>query len=311
MARPGLSDDRWGHEPNFTNGRAAPTQNGLKKLGMSGRMVRCRFIRHPIALKVRFWGNEGTGMPFDEGRASTAASQALSDMLDMPWPWAASDVSRVLGRLCHAYGFTHGALSVFQGTETGQGELRAVASNWSDPFRDGFERLGLGRYSPVMRALKADPSPFVWDIESLFGYTPGGGEPADETVSFLLSCGHVHGLFLPVHGPGGLQGAGVFGGTHPISDIAARTELHCLTFTLFGILSACRLEENRSNNPLSHREMDCLRLAMLGKTSSEIGQSLGVSEHTVSQHLASATRKMNAANRTHAVAMAAQLGYLS
>ena len=57
--------------------------------------------------------------------------------------------------------------------------------------------------------------------------------------------------------------------------------------------------------------MDCLRLAMLGKTSSEIGQSLGVSEHTVSQHLASATRKMNAANRTHAVAMAAQLGYLS
>ena len=174
-----------------------------------------------------------------------------------------------------------------------------------------YRKLGDYKVSQIWyeRALKADPSPFVWDIESLFGHTPGG-EPADETVSFLLSCGHVHGLFLPVHGPGGLQGAGVFGGAHLASDAAAR-ELHCLTFTLFGILSACRLEENRSNNPLSHREMDCLRLAMLGKTSSEIGQSLGVSEHTVSQHLASATRKMNAANRTHAVAMAAQLGYLS
>jgi len=50
---------------------------------------------------------------------------------------------------------------------------------------------------------------------------------------------------------------------------------------------------------------------MLGKTSSEIGTILSLSEYTISQYLAAATRKVNASNRTHAVALAAQLGYLS
>ncbi len=50
---------------------------------------------------------------------------------------------------------------------------------------------------------------------------------------------------------------------------------------------------------------------MLGKTSSEIGTILKLSEHTISQYLTSATRKLDASNRTHAVALAAQLGYLS
>jgi len=80
---------------------------------------------------------------------------------------------------------------------------------------------------------------------------------------------------------------------------------------LFGMLAAARFEENRKNNPLSTRERDCLKLAMLGKTSSEIGTILSLSEYTISQYLAAATRKVNASNRTHAVALAAQLGYLS
>jgi LuxR family quorum sensing-dependent transcriptional regulator len=36
-----------------------------------------------------------------------------------------------------------------------------------------------------------------------------------------------------------------------------------------------------------------------------------LSEYTISQYLSSATRKVNASNRTHAVAIAAQMGYLS
>ena len=82
-------------------------------------------------------------------------------------------------------------------------------------------------------------------------------------------------------------------------------------FSFLGMLAALRFEENRRNNPLTLRERDSLRLAMLGKTSQEIGTILSLSEYTVSQYLTSAQRKLGASNRTHAVALAAQLGYLS
>jgi LacI family transcriptional regulator len=58
------------------------------------------------------------------------------------------------------------------------------------------------------------------------------------------------------------------------------------------------------DSPISTRERECLKWAAKGKTSWEISQILGVTESTIIYHLRNATRKLNAANRLHAVAKA-------
>lgn len=55
---------------------------------------------------------------------------------------------------------------------------------------------------------------------------------------------------------------------------------------------------------VSTRERDCLQWAAKGKTSWEMSQILGISESTIIYHLRNATKKLDAANRMHAVAKA-------
>jgi LuxR family maltose regulon positive regulatory protein len=62
--------------------------------------------------------------------------------------------------------------------------------------------------------------------------------------------------------------------------------------------------------PLSRRELEVLRIIALGKTNKEIAQQLVIAPGTVKAHTASIYRKLNAANRTEAVARARQLDIL-
>ncbi|KAA0968451.1 LuxR family transcriptional regulator [Aureimonas fodinaquatilis] len=223
-------------------------------------------------------------------------------------PVAETRLQDLLTCVASLYGYSHAG---FVTLDRAGSELELILSNWDEDFTAAYEAQHLNRYSPIVRALKADPEPFVWTVESLFGYDPTEPETFEGPVQFLLGEQLCGGMFLPVHGLTGFCGAISFLGGRSSPSTAEINEMRCAGFALFGMLAAFRFEENRLNNPLSQREKDCLKLAMLGKTSSEIGSMISLSEYTVSQHLASATRKMGAANRTHAVAMAAQLGYLS
>ena len=62
--------------------------------------------------------------------------------------------------------------------------------------------------------------------------------------------------------------------------------------------------------PLSKREMEVLYLMALGRTNQEIAQQLVVAIGTIKAHAASIYRKLDAANRTEAVARARLLGIL-
>lgn len=68
----------------------------------------------------------------------------------------------------------------------------------------------------------------------------------------------------------------------------------------------CPAHDELSDGHISVRERECLTWAANGKTSWEISQILGVTESTIIYHLRNATRKLNAANRLHAVAKALQ-----
>lgn len=64
-------------------------------------------------------------------------------------------------------------------------------------------------------------------------------------------------------------------------------------------------------NLLTPREREVLELASYGLTSFEIGKRLSIAERTAIAHLAKATSKLGASNRTSAVALALRCGLIA
>lgn len=71
-----------------------------------------------------------------------------------------------------------------------------------------------------------------------------------------------------------------------------------------------RLSETRLKTRLSARECEVLYWSAMGKTSWAISKILNVSERTINFHIANSIDKLNAANRSHAVVKAVQIGVI-
>lgn len=224
-------------------------------------------------------------------------------------PWSVAGLTAGLERFGRAEGFSRVAILTIPSVDEKGAEMRVLASNWTEEFRRGFERLGLHRYTPVVRAMVDGIEPLPFDAETLHGFDPDDPEP-NPRYRFLEKEEASAGVYCPVHGFSGFCGVLALFGTQGVGETDA-ARMQAVAFEAFGVLAACRFEENRRNNPLTTRERECLALAMYGKTSGEIATILQLSEHTVSQYFTAAQRKLDASNRTHAVARAAQLGYLS
>jgi DNA-binding NarL/FixJ family response regulator len=80
---------------------------------------------------------------------------------------------------------------------------------------------------------------------------------------------------------------------------------HFLPERLVELLSAHHL-----SSPLSSREIDVLRLVAQGRANKEIAAELGLSEATVKTYLVRVNAKLGAPDRTRAVTLAIERGYL-
>lgn len=249
------------------------------------------------------------GGPGGKTGAAFTMSKAMTILQSLDQPWDEVSLAAALEEVAEAYGYRRFAVFSMPSADDNRIELKLVFGNWEMAFLKAYEKLGLLRFTPIIRALRAGPTPFVWDVELLHG--PDEPDEPNPAARLMITHGFIGGIYVPVHGMTSFQGAIGFAGQRTEISEDEAAELQMAAFVIFGILSVCRFEDHRKSNPLTGRERDCLKLAMLGKTSSEIGIILSLSEYTVSQYLSSATRKVNASNRTHAVAIAAQMGYLS
>ncbi len=77
------------------------------------------------------------------------------------------------------------------------------------------------------------------------------------------------------------------------------------------VMRAAAEEQQRLANPLSARERDVLNRLARGATTAAIAADLVISENTVKTHIRRILRKLDAANRTEAVAIAAEMGLIS
>ena len=63
--------------------------------------------------------------------------------------------------------------------------------------------------------------------------------------------------------------------------------------------------------PLTPREREVLSWAAQGKSAWETGEILGIAKRTVDEHVQTASRKLNAVNRTQAVVAALRERFIS
>jgi DNA-binding CsgD family transcriptional regulator len=118
------------------------------------------------------------------------------------------------------------------------------------------------------------------------------------------------GLALPVAIEHSRWGVLVFVGDLITMDEFRLCDLHARCFSLFSDVSIQRAEDTSKLPSTSKRELECLRLTADGLTSEDIAAALGLSVHTANQYLSNSTHKLNAVNRTHAVAKALRCGLI-
>lgn len=63
-------------------------------------------------------------------------------------------------------------------------------------------------------------------------------------------------------------------------------------------------------HPLSHRQLDIVKLAAEGLTVGRIGSVLGLSPNTIKSHLESARARVHASNTVELVAISVRMGWI-
>lgn len=116
------------------------------------------------------------------------------------------------------------------------------------------------------------------------------------------------GIAFPVFADRGQSGLVVFLGRDIMLDNDQCLDVHARCFSLFGAVATMMSGDLSKLPAISRRELECLKLTANGMTSEQIATALKLSVHTANQYLTNSTQKLNAANRTHAVAKALKLG---
>jgi DNA-binding CsgD family transcriptional regulator len=123
-----------------------------------------------------------------------------------------------------------------------------------------------------------------------------------------LPPGLGRGFIVPVYVEGRLAGAVLFCGQAPDLGAVTRSTLHIVAqSTLENIVRI----ERAPDGPLTLREIECLRLAALGRLDADIGDALGISVRTARFHIDAAKRKLSVETRVEAITEAIRRNLIS
>jgi DNA-binding CsgD family transcriptional regulator len=199
---------------------------------------------------------------------------------------------------------------------TGQGQFIAERMGWPVAVLQGWGRFKLNRDCPVGSLCTRATEPFFWtcDDREADWYC---GELGAENRRVLNYYGRfiADGLAVPVH-RGARAGYVSWCSRNRCGRELASTNLGSMFFISHVFLRhvdelvAAQTRE-RGSGQLTEREIECLTWAARGQSEEAIALLLNRSRDTVHFHLQNAIKKLDAGNRTHAVAIACTRGLIS
>jgi LuxR family transcriptional regulator, transcriptional activator of the bioluminescence operon len=190
----------------------------------------------------------------------------------------------------------------------------STITNYPGEWFESYVQKGLQKHDPVVKYCFQNTTPIRWDklIEMPDYVDPIGAQIMEHAASFGL----VNGISIPIKSPTG--DIAIFSlATKCDADFNQKAMAilpHAQNFGMGVYEAYSRMRLSHSTEPrgshLTPREKECLFWACEGKTTWEISTIIAVSERTVIFHLTSATKKLGAINRQHAVAKAIMSGLI-
>ncbi len=181
-----------------------------------------------------------------------------------------------------------------------------LLNGWPDAWTERYVEAAHHRYDPLSRHCLATREVFSWDeIPPPLFVDPRAGRVRGEAAEFQL----MDGLCVPTRtslGVGGLSLAGECIDHSP----EVRQAVRLLSLQVWDALETAGAHSGPGVR-LSLRETDVLRWVAQGKTVQDVGAILGISDHTVGEHLKKIRNKLDTTNSAHSVVRALQLGLIS
>lgn len=226
--------------------------------------------------------------------------------------WSAS-----LFNIARALGFDQVLLGVV-GSRHARFETAFLRSNYSDIWRERYDRNGFAYVDPTVSHCLTSTLPLVWVPETFAAGSQQAGLYEEASAHGIRS-----GVTLPVHGPQGEFGVLSFASDARPDVVAQRAVMEALPMLAlvrdYAFASSqrfreegARLDEGRAGAPrLTRRELEVLQWVMVGKSSWEIARITNCSEATVNFHLANVRQKFDVNTRQQAVVKAIGLGLIT
>ena len=215
------------------------------------------------------------------------------------------DVFRYMKRLTENYSAKAFMVLNVPGTSTSQLARSSIITNLAADFTIQYDKHFMLESSSIVKHLRQTTVPFSYNVDDRH-YT------GDTAIADLARQFHVpRGSYFPTHDRLGNRAAvGIFG-ERPNFDMQEMIELQMISIHVYDRMAIIKSADDQPREALSDRELDCLNWTAAGKTSVEIAEIIGLSEHTVNHYLNRATKKLDTVNRTQAVAKALRTGLIT
>lgn len=181
-----------------------------------------------------------------------------------------------------------------------------ILTNWPSEW---IERWVDGNYvfhDPVFQHALRTGKPFLWS-STYDQASKMGKRILEESRSFGL----VDGIAIPIATEFGPLGCITLGADHPELSKEDLQMLEMVSIHFFQHVQMLRKPDGSEIfGLLTKRETEVLHFVAEGKTNWEIGKILNLSEFSIKDHVHNLTTKLNANNRTQAVAVAIRNGLI-
>lgn len=220
------------------------------------------------------------------------------------------EIKIICGLFCELIGCEYYLFGICRATSLSQPQITTISNYPEEWFKLYFDE-NMQKHDPVVKYCFENTAPVRWDkLVQMEEYISPVGV---QIMARAAKCGLVNGISIPLKAPNGE--VAIFSvSTCNSANIDERllfalTHAQAFSVMLFEHCSRLIAESSTEKGQrLTAREIECMFWACEGKTTWEISKIINVTERTIIFHLSSATKKLGAANRQHAVAKAIIMG---